>query len=308
MGRIWAGARRERGFRRDGCASRLARAAAVGCALALAACAVGPDFIRPASLVEADWTTLRSRAGRPGLSLGAEAFWASFHDQTLTRLLKKADAHSPTLLGAVETVTQARRQIRIDVANLLPTVDLSGSSEYGQPTLASSLKGGNLGATTDQLLGQMSWEIDFWGSLRRALASDKDALLSSEAALQASRVSIEASVASAYVNLRMTERRIAVARDNLAKQAENKRIAEAKWREGLDSELDFRQAESQYQQTKAQLPGLQQSPGAIPLFGQRTGRRDARLVRPDRARRRRPARDPEHPADRRAARSAAPPP
>jgi NodT family efflux transporter outer membrane factor (OMF) lipoprotein len=225
----------------------------------LSACApVGPNFSRPVPKVESDWIDSPASERQPSTVTSA-IFWADFHDETLTRLIRKGDEQSPTLLSAVQLMVQAQQQVRIDVANLLPTVQLSGSSNYGLPTIESQLKGTTAGATTDQLLGQLSWEIDFWGQLRRQLESDKASLKSARAGLTAARVSLEASVASAYCNLRMTERRIEVAEANLLQQAEEKRIAEAKYRLGATSELDFRQAETQYEQTKSQLPVLRQT-------------------------------------------------
>ncbi len=228
--------------------------------LAVAACSpVGPDFKQPSSLLENSWWEARSVASQPTEAVSADAFWAGFHDETLLSLLKKADQQSLTLLSSVELVTQAREQVRIDQGNLLPSVSLNGSSTYNQPTTASALRGQNRGATTDQLLGQLSWEIDFWGGLRRSLESDRAVLASAQFGLAAARVSLEASVASAYINVRMMERRVEVSQANLKQQVEDARIAEARWRGGASSELDFQQAEALYEQTNAQLPVLRQS-------------------------------------------------
>jgi NodT family efflux transporter outer membrane factor (OMF) lipoprotein len=227
--------------------------------LFVTACApVGPNFSRPVSKLQSDWIDVPAPKRQPS-EVNSEIYWAAFHDETLVRLIRKGDKQSPTLLSAVELMTQAQQQVRIDVGNLLPVVQLSGGSNYGLPTIASQLTGTTAGATTDQLLGQLSWEIDFWGQLRRQLQSDKASLKGAQAGLAAARVSLEASVASAYCNVRMTERRIEVAETNLVQQAEEKRIAEAKYRLGATSELDFRQAETQYEQTKSQLPVLRQS-------------------------------------------------
>jgi NodT family efflux transporter outer membrane factor (OMF) lipoprotein len=209
--------------------------------------------------LESDWIDMPAAAGEAPQTVSATAYWAGFHDATLIRLLQKGDDQSPNLLSSVELITQARQQVRIDVGNLLPAVQVSAGSNYAAPTIASELQGKNLGATTDQLLGQLNWEIDFWGRVRRALESDRASLQSAQAGLAAARVSLEASVASAYVNVRMTERRIEVAESNLKQQAEDKRIAAAKYRLGATSELDFRQAEAQYEQTNSQLPALRQS-------------------------------------------------
>ena len=228
-------------------------------AFGLVACApVGPDFKRPTATTQSTWSQVPVDLGTPGESMSADAFWAEFHDPTLLDLIKKGDEHSLTLQSAVELITQAQQQVRVDVGNLLPSVQLAGGSSYALPTIASELTGKTAGAVTNQLLGQLNWEIDFWGRLRRMLEAGKAELQASQAGLGAARASLEASIASSYCNLRMTERRIEVAQINLQQQAEDKRIAEARYRLGDTSELDFRQAEALYEQTKAQIPVLRQ--------------------------------------------------
>ncbi len=181
-------------------------------------------------------------------------------------MLALADENSPTLKSAVELVTQAREQARIDTGNLLPNVTLSGNRGYSQPTAISQFAGRNEGSTTDQLLGQLSWELDFWGQLRRQLEADRASLQAATAGVGAARASLEASVASAYCNLRMTEVRIAVAQRNLTQQAEDKRIAEAKYRQGATSELDFRQAEDPVRADQSATAGTAPAIGGVSTF------------------------------------------
>jgi NodT family efflux transporter outer membrane factor (OMF) lipoprotein len=142
------------------------------------------------------------------------------------------------------------------VALSYPSAQLAGGSTYSQPDLASKLKGNNEGSTTDQLLGQISWELDFWGRQRRTVQSNVAQLESSRAAERAASVSLRANVASTYCNVRVYQRRLAVAQANLQQQGESLRIAEARYRLGAATELDYRQSQTQYTQTQAQLPAL----------------------------------------------------
>lgn len=234
-------------------------------AVALAACIggcamVGPDFVQPESQVQSDWIQALSVVPVPAEDVSSDVFWSRFGDPTLVELIAQAKLNSPTLRSTLETVTQAQSQVRADQGNQLPSVTLSSGSNRNKE---SYYEGANQGATstttTKQLAGQASWELDFWGRLRRTTASDMAALQGSKAGFAAARISLEASVASAYCNVRMMERRIEVAEKNLAQQKENKRIAEVKWRRGATSELDYQQAQSQYEQTRSQLPALRQS-------------------------------------------------
>lgn len=200
---------------------------------------VGPDFVQPPSQVQSDWIQALSVVPTPTEDVSSDVFWSRFGDPVLVELIAQARLNSPTLRSTLETVTQAQSQLRADQGNQLPSVTLSSGSNRNKE---SYYEGANQGATstitTKQLAAQASWELDFWGRLRRTTASDLAALQSSKAGFAAARISLEASVASAYCNVRMMERRIEVAEKNLAQQKENKRIAEVKWRLGATSELD----------------------------------------------------------------------
>lgn len=213
---------------------------------------VGPDFSPPKVKLQDNWTT--SGVNAP---LSNAAYWNSFQDPTLVQLIALANKNSPTLASAAQAINQARSALRIDQGNSLPVANLSASSQYQQPTVESLLKGKNGEAVTQQMMGQLSWEIDFWGQWRRTIEADRANIAMVQAALAAAKTSLEASVASTYCSVRMLEKRIEVAKDNLVEQAENLRIAKARYRLGATSELDYRQSETQYEQTNSQLPGLQ---------------------------------------------------
>lgn len=226
--------------------------------LILSACAsVGPDFSVPTAKLQDQWSgqTIDYPVGSENVA-GNDAYWRSFQDDTLIELIALANKNSPTLESAAQAIDQARSALRIDVGGSFPAAALTGSSQYQQPTIESALRGMNGEAVTQQIMGQLTWEIDFWGKWRRSIESDKANLAMAQAALAAAKTSLEASVASTYCTLRMLERRIEVAKSNLVEQAENLRIAEARFRLGASSELDYRQSQTQYEQTSSQLPGL----------------------------------------------------
>jgi NodT family efflux transporter outer membrane factor (OMF) lipoprotein len=234
-------------------------------ALALAACLggcamVGPDFVQPETTLQSDWIQALSVVPTPAEDVSSEVFWSRFGDPTLVELIAQARLNSPTLRSTLETVTQAQSQVRADQGNQLPSVTMSAADNRNRESYYDGANQGTISnITTRQLAGQLSWELDFWGRLRRTTLGDMAVLQSSRAGLAAARISLEASVASAYCNVRMMERRIEVAEKNLAQQKENKRIAGVKWRLGATSELDYQQAQSQYEQTGSQLPALRQS-------------------------------------------------
>jgi NodT family efflux transporter outer membrane factor (OMF) lipoprotein len=103
---------------------------------------------------------------------------------------------------------------------------------------------------------QLNWEIDFWGKARRGIESSLSSYLSGVAAYYSADVSLTADVANTYINIRNHEELTAVAKTNLALQKESLRIAGTRFKYGATSMLDLSQAQAQYEQTKAQIPGL----------------------------------------------------
>lgn len=232
----------------------------IGIALGLSACVtVGPDFEPPDTNLQETWSTSIAGSGQAATLPSPDAFWAGFQDPLLLDLIALADRQSLDLKISAEQIVQAREQLRITQGDSYPAAQLTGGPTYTQPDLISSILGTQQGSTTHQLLGEASWELDFWGKYRRARESDRASLAASEAALAQARVSLQASVASTYCNVRVFQQRISVAQANLAEQAENMRIAKVRFKYGATSELDWRQAQTQYEQTLAQIPGLRTS-------------------------------------------------
>jgi NodT family efflux transporter outer membrane factor (OMF) lipoprotein len=225
----------------------------------LAACTtVGPDYQRPPVAVEAKWSSVSGATSPPAAEIDAQ-WWRLFQDPALDALIAAALANNPTLQSAAVRVAQAQAQLQITEGGALPQVEATVGNTYSKPDLPSQLQGKHQGSNVLQVAAPASWEIDFWGAVRRGVESDRASLQSDEAAYQAARVSLVASVASTYLGARTLEQRIAVAQANLAEQAESLRIANVRFQAGEGSELDVRQAQAQYGLTESQLPSLQTS-------------------------------------------------
>ena len=242
---------------------------AMAVTLALSACAVGPDYQRPPLQLQETWQSGAGPADQQPLS----DWWRQFADPRLTALLQTGRDNSPTLQSAAVRIAQAQAQLGIAQSGEWPTVQLSLSRSYSKPDLANQLQGKTGGSTTQQLSLQASWEPDLWGAARRGEQSAEASWLSTVAAYQAAMVALEADIATVYFNVRTLEQRLQVANDNLTQQAENLRIANARFRAGASSEQDLRQAQVLYEQTQANIPtlraALEQSEHALSvLLGQ----------------------------------------
>jgi NodT family efflux transporter outer membrane factor (OMF) lipoprotein len=227
--------------------------------LALSACMVGPDFVRPKSTVAERWI------GEPPDAAPAEAdtadWWKLFNDPTLNNLIDTAYHNNLSLQTVGARILQAQAQLNVAIGELFPqTQALGGEAQYQRQSQATLLAPG-LDPTlrTSQFGLSASWELDFWGKYRRGIESDRAAMLASVAAYDSALVSLTAGVANTYLNIRTLQQRIQVAQDNVKTQQESLRIARAQFENGETSELDVQQAQTQLAQTQSQIPGLENS-------------------------------------------------
>ncbi|MFZ4711453.1 MAG: TolC family protein, partial [Zwartia sp.] len=150
----------------------------VGTCLALSGCMVGPDYVRPATKLQDQFSQPKQTEFTESLDANSTqrinpvVWWASFKDPTLNRLLARAASENLTLQRAAVRVAQARSQFGVTEATLLPTLALSGTgARNDQPNALTQYLNTSSVSNTRNLLIQANWEIDFWGKYRRGIES-----------------------------------------------------------------------------------------------------------------------------------------
>ncbi len=227
---------------------------------ALAGCTVGPDFHRPKTAVSANWQETRD----PRVSTGSStyrAWWQAFNDPVLDRLIERAYRQNLTLRQAGVRVLQARAQLGLAAGELFPqTQQVVGSVQYNRTSdrgVSAPAAKGAVDYWQSQVGAQASWELDFWGKIRRNIESADASLLSSLADYDNTLVTLTADVANSYITIRTAEERIRIARENVATQEESLKIAEAKLSWGTATQLDVEQARTSLLNTLATIPTLE---------------------------------------------------
>lgn len=237
----------------------LTRCAPIVLAMALAGCAVGPDYRAPQlSGVEAPqgWhATLPHHGSRMALA----HWWEQFHDPALTQLVEQADATSPTIAQALGRVREARATVSSSQAALFPKLTGAGSATrqggFGSSQLGSGLGSGGLSASTlNPTLGlgtittlaaqaDASWELDLFGGKRRSLEGADARLAASEADWHDARVTLAAEVANTYLQQRQCEALVDIGATTLASRQETLQLTERKFRAGFVAPADYAQAQ-----------------------------------------------------------------
>jgi len=226
-----------------------------------AGCTVGPDYAKPEAAVESQWLNQSdSRLSQREAKLGD--WWKVFKDPDLERLVEEARRQNLTLQLAGVRILEARAQLGIASGYEYPQLQqLNGDLGFQQ----ISQHAPNTSSFIDRSFGSVGigfdagWELDLWGKFRRGVESSLANLDASVAGYDDALVSLTAEVVRTYVLLRTNEAQIQVARDNVKIQQRTLEIADALYKGGLITELDYLQAKSLLSRTLAVIPPLQAS-------------------------------------------------
>lgn len=218
-----------------------------------AACAVGPDFVRPSDPMPDAYDGAGTKGVATTPAQLAE-WWKVFHDPVLDSLIERSVASNLGLRQAVARIAQARAGRGIIGNEILPAGDATGSVTRSHNAGSTSIRS----AITQYRAGlDASWEIDLFGRVRRNIeAADADY----EAAVEAGRdalVILTAETATSYVNLRGFQQQLAIARNNLEAQKKTADITRRRFQAGVANGLDAANAEAQVSTTEAQIPMLE---------------------------------------------------
>lgn len=236
---------------------------AAAVALTLSACAVGPDYRPPQTVTPDEWHQLPATGVRvespdaPSLA----AWWTTLNDPQLNELIERALAENKTVKQAYARVVQARAQRAIAGSGFWPSIGASTSasrneseSNFNESGEVVSTVGENYNAGLSA-----SWELDLFGGQRRSYEAATAQLAATEADLRDVLVVLLGDVALSYVGVRTAQSRLDFAERNLESQREALDITRWRAEAGLTTVLDVEQANTSYEQTRAQIPSLQSS-------------------------------------------------
>jgi outer membrane protein, multidrug efflux system len=237
----------------------VARCAAVTVAVLLAGCAVGPNYHRPETPVDAQF----ANAGEPGFSQGTtvQQYWIGFEDPILTGLIENALAHNKDLGIAAANLQAARAAKRLAGFDLYPTATLAGSFTHnlesqeelpGYDDYQRHFKKAQAGF--DGL-----WELDLFGRVRRNVEAARGDVAAAAATLQDARVSVIAEAARNYFIFRGLQDQLALTERNADNQLNTFKLTQTRLEAGRGNQLDTSRAEAQWQTTLASIPTLQAS-------------------------------------------------
>lgn len=230
---------------------------------ALLAAACTPNYTLPPTQVPA--------AALPGGEVSvARDWWTTFNDPALDQLIENAFAASPALDQAVARVDAAGARLGATGSQQFPAVDAVAGGQR-QSLSRLTYPQGPEGAFTSWTANlQTYWEIDLWGRIRNEIAAAKSDLLGANYARDAVEIALSAQVAQAYFQMRTLDAQLETTRRTVTSREQSYALREKRFRGGITSELDLRQAESELADARAQEPdfvdAVSRSEGALAIL------------------------------------------
>ncbi|MGZ5082931.1 MAG: efflux transporter outer membrane subunit [Usitatibacter sp.] len=225
-------------------------------AAALAGCAIGPDYSRPAIDLPAAYPS--GEAGAEAVPGVAEKWWTLYGDATLDELVASALQRSPDVELAVARIEEANAQLREANAAFLPEIDLGGNATRSRVSAGTAFPNPPPLVRNDvRLQLTTAFELDFWGRLRRGNEAARALALGSRYGREVVMLSLESLVAQAYFSLRSVDTQIDLSSSTLASRRDAVDVVGARVRGGLASDLDLNQASIAVIDASLQLQELQ---------------------------------------------------
>ena len=264
--------------------------------LCLTSCTLGPNFQQPSLFAPGSWFASRPAppAATPSRFVPEPidaSWWRVFNDPVLTELEEQVARSNLTVRLATVRLQESRLQRGVTAAEEFPT--LNGNASYtrekvsdrgvvgvigggaGSPGTAANGLTGTQGAipTSNSAAARgrlhvpsfnlfqggfdSSWEVDFWGRVRRQVEAADAAIDASAETRRDALVTVFAELARDYIQLRGQQRGLQIARDTLASERQSLRITQERQAGGLTTGLDSANASAQVGTTGAQIPLLE---------------------------------------------------
>ena len=238
----------------------------------LCACApVGPDYVRPAATVAPSFSEMGPwSVAEPQDDVGRGDWWSVFADPVLNELENHAVQQNPDLLAVASRIKQAQTLTGMSSSYLYPEINfglansrsgISLNSTSDSPNIPTNVSHGYLPSNNTNGIAAIplyaTYEIDFWGRIRRQIEASQARLDSSVAAYQTALLTLTGEVAQTYFQLRTTDELLRILNKNMVLRQTARDLVAARFRDGLASDLDLTYVETDLRSTQAQIQGTE---------------------------------------------------
>jgi multidrug efflux system outer membrane protein len=231
----------------------------------LSACNLAPKYVRPQGAIPAALPEggVYPRAATDAPDVSAIGWKDFFTDDRLRQVIQLGLDNNRDLRLAAANVLQARAQYRVQRADILPTINASGSATYTNSTAAAAGAGGAAGGSSTDIqyysanVGVSAFEVDLFGRLRNLSKAALEQYFATEEAQRSTRISLVSEIATAWLTLASDQDQLRLSQNTLKAFEQTLDLTRAQFRIGVASELESRQAETNYQGARNDIATLQ---------------------------------------------------
>ena len=245
--------------------------------MALAGCAVGPDFKAPEAPAIANaqspYTPVplpAETASAPGIGGAAQRFamgqdipaiwWGVFHSEPLDRLIRSALAHSPTLASAQAALRQAQETYNADAGTKqLPSVNGQlGVTRQRESQVASQIPGG-IDFTLFNASVNVSYTMDAFGGIRRELEGLRAAVDYQRYQVEATYLTLTANVVTTAIQEASLRAQLRATQEVIEAESRSLDLVQRQATLGAIALGTVLTQQAQLAQTRATLPALEKA-------------------------------------------------
>ena len=222
---------------------------------AMASCKVGPNFKKPVldnpdaflnDSLKGDTVAYDSVYNDSLMNL---VWWELFEDNTLQAIIKKAVENNKDYLIAISRIEEARASLGYTKADLYPNFGIKADAKRAKLNLLGSTDAFN----NFSISPTMSWEIDFWGKIRRSTEAARATLIASEYGKQKIMTSLISEVIGTYFLLIDYKARYDISQKTYNSRKEYLTIIQARFDHGTVPQIDLNHAQIQEAQAESSI-------------------------------------------------------
>jgi NodT family efflux transporter outer membrane factor (OMF) lipoprotein len=233
--------------------------------LFVAGCTVGPNYHRPSApaapafkesavvpppdLPGGGWKQVS-----PNDSALRPNWWEIYQDPQLDKLEQQVAISNQTLKASYEQYMQARAAIQVFRSQYFPTLQVGPSASRDRQSENRPLRVTSSKSTYNDFIlqGQVSWEPDLWGNIRRQVESQRGTAQATAADLANVDLSLRSELATDYFELRGLDTQQRLLDNTVQQYEEYLALTKARFAGGVATDSDVALAQTQLDQTRAQ--------------------------------------------------------
>jgi len=220
---------------------------------------VGPDYKRPVIDTPAAWR-IEEREVR---DLANTAWWQQFNDPVLNGLVGTALEQNKDLLIATARIEEFFGRYFSTRGDQFPSA--GGNADAFRQRLSekgfSRFDGKDNPYNQYEAFLNAGWEIDFWGKFRRATEAARAELLGTEEGRRTVVLTLVGAVSAAYVDIRALDKQLEITQRTADSRKGTLELFRLRFQNGIISEVDLSQAESEYEDALARIPDFERAIG-----------------------------------------------